>query len=1423
MRPNSGEIHGLSGNAEPGEISLARLISEGNTAEPKQTLLTTNCQMDPVHDPCILCLTLTYHPQNLGLPLTVMCKIMTPTKTRVLRALIDPGSQITAIKKSTAAELGLQGPSRTLKFGACGAHKFEIKNMMAVNFKIASLDENFISHSIEAITMPKVTCDIGHIKIDPQDYSHLKTIKFSEKLPMDDKTTTEVQLLIGQPHTTQLFKALITGGLYEPAAALYKIGNCLAGTANPDDREPTVFATGEILEEDPIEEIKAWFSFENIGIEDPATSNQLTAEEQRAEELMQQHTYYDDQHKCYHTRLLWSDQPIEYTNVRRATAAATRVVKRFSKDNQAWDSIQKVYQTNLDLGISEPVPSHDLKKTSGFHYICMSMVFKPESSTTPVRPVFNANQEFGDNKTSFNKKLLEGANYLPQLASLLLKFRYYPNVALLDISKLYSRIRLPDEDADYQRFFWSEKKMGPNEDHATLKSYRQTRLIFGSRSSPFQAQWVLRKHADTHQNFYLKNCTYLDDIFVGDAAPQKVAEELKKLIWILHEGDFPPQKIVSNHSEILSDIDASQRGPVDVHKIYGQSWDLQDDLLTLNFTKEKMPVMKKTFTKRECLSQLMKIFDILGIAQPYTLIAKLIYQKSCILKVKWDDELPSPLQENFQKWVLDLPLLSQIKINRCVLPPTGGKLLYLASFSDASDVAIGVNVYVVSEDPNGGLHSNLAFVKAKVLPLNQTTKKSWTTPRGELAAAQLSARAANYVAEALTTVVGYKPKIYFFSDSAITLYRLKKPSATFMMWVANRVEDIQNTTDITNWKYVNTLENPADISSRGCSLSELMNSSLFYNGPEWLTKKNHLFVDISEIFQDENSEEEKQEFKGPHMNVLFSKSDEEDVIKNILEKFNNWGKAIRIVGWIMRWRKNVIRDQSCKTDLRSNFTLRSKQKKKLQITYDELFLSPKEVTEVEHLFFRYSQSQEFAEEITILSEGGKISKNSSIKKLLPFWDEDMKVLKHQSRIVGYQPIILPKDHLITRLYIHYVHQQFGHSGPSLTLYKVRKRVWVTSGRLQVKKAIYKCACRKTILLNERMGQIPEWRTQDPQIWSRVGTDVFGPLYVKSDQEDEPKAIKTFGILYTDLVSRGVFIDLLYSADTEGVLRSVRKLTSLYGSAKIYYSDNASYYKKASLEIKQFMAKINWPKVRKQVSLWNGQWLFSTEAAPFRNATSERLVSTIKESLRKIIGKSVVCFSELSTCLMEISAYINQRPIGFLTSDSQDDMQPVSPSLLTIGREIEPLGEYCGKDPTLQELYHHRMKTINNFIKNWTSLYLQQLSPTKKWLEKNPYKIKEGMVLFIKDENKMKDLWKTGIVTKVIRSKSDNIPRTIQLRTATSKKIVRPIQKCAMPEWQITDEEDDQPTSHLLKITEIAFPELNNKDIQQLWRGGQCRV
>ena len=451
-----------------------------------------------------------------------------------------------------------------------------------------------------------------------------------------------------------------------------------------------------------------------------------------------------------------------------------------------------------------------------------------------------------------------------------------------------------------------------------------------------------------------------------------------------------------------------------------------------------------------------------------------------------------------------------------------------------------------------------------------------------------------------------------------------------------------------------------------------------------------------------------------------------------------------------------------------------------------------------------------------MKEGSEFDKQSKIKKLLPKLDTNTELLLHSSRIAGYEPIILPKDHTVTKLFIHDIHKKFGHSGPSLTLYKARKRVWIINARQAVKKSLYKCSCRKNIMLGEQMGKIPNWRHENPTIWTRVGTDVLGPFFVKNkclkcNKKDDNHLNKTFAILWTDLVSRGVMVDLLDSADSEGVIRSMRRLTATYGAASVYYSDNGSYYKKANIELKNFMASIDWPKIRKEISKWNAQWIFATAASPFRNATSERMVRSIKEGLAAVIKKDTLTFPELSTVLLEISAYINNRPIGFLSDDCNDDMKPISPSLLTIGREIEIIGDYQGKNPSLKQLYDYRTKVVTNFLKNWTALYLQNLSPTTKWLKKNPYKIQPGMVLFIKDENKLRALWNKGVVTKVIHSKHDNIPRTIELRTSTGH-VTRPIQKLAIPESQILDEDIEVETSNKrVDINSIAIPEINNRD------------
>ena len=86
-----------------------------------------------------------YMPKNLGLSETLLCNIIAPSgKVRTVRALLDGGSQITALKRSVAKDLNLKGVNKTLIVGTSGAQTLEYPNELETCFKLASIDNKFI-------------------------------------------------------------------------------------------------------------------------------------------------------------------------------------------------------------------------------------------------------------------------------------------------------------------------------------------------------------------------------------------------------------------------------------------------------------------------------------------------------------------------------------------------------------------------------------------------------------------------------------------------------------------------------------------------------------------------------------------------------------------------------------------------------------------------------------------------------------------------------------------------------------------------------------------------------------------------------------------------------------------------------------------------------------------------------------------------------------------------------------------------------------------------------------------------------------------------------------------------------------------------------------------------------------------------------
>ena len=70
------------------------------------------------------------------------------------------------------------------------------------------------------------------------------------------------------------------------------------------------------------------------------------------------------------------------------------------------------------------------------------------------------------------------------------------------------------------------------------------------------------------------------------------------------------------------------------------------------------------FTKRSVLSIAAKVFDPLGLLEPFTVKAKMMLQELWKQKVSWDSQLPEKLKPQWWTWFEKLENVSLIQIRR---------------------------------------------------------------------------------------------------------------------------------------------------------------------------------------------------------------------------------------------------------------------------------------------------------------------------------------------------------------------------------------------------------------------------------------------------------------------------------------------------------------------------------------------------------------------------------------------------------------------------------------------------------------------------------------------------------------------------------------------------------------------------------------
>ncbi|GFW68730.1 integrase catalytic domain-containing protein [Trichonephila clavipes] len=318
-------------------------------------------------------------------------------------------------------------------------------------------------------------------------------------------------------------------------------------------------------------------------------------------------------------------------------------------------------------------------------------------------------------------------------------------------------------------------------------------------------------------------------------------------------------------------------------------------------------------------------------------------------------------------------------------------------------------------------------------------------------------------------------------------------------------------------------------------------------------------------------------------------------------------------------------------------------------------ISKDEIQNAEYFWLKCVQSEFYSAEILALKQNEQLRSSSEIKSLVPYLDEN-NLLRLTGRLLEADlcfgekhPVILPRRCKFTELLVIREHERIGHCGVSATLTQLRKKYWIPKGRQLVKTMIRIClVCKKYSAkpANQLSGQLPRDRITQSPPFQVVGIDFTGAILVKDNQGTR----KSYVSLFTCAVTRAVHLELVSDMSTKCFLLALRRFLARRGNCKVIYSDNARTFKAAERELTYFANILKDSEFQSFVADKGILWKFIVERAPWWGGFYERLVKTIKDPLRKILGRALLTFEELSTILSEVEVIVNHRPLTYVEND-----------------------------------------------------------------------------------------------------------------------------------------------------------------------------
>ncbi|CAO4359944.1 unnamed protein product [Caenorhabditis nigoni] len=889
------------------------------------------------------------------------------------------------------------------------------------------------------------------------------------------------------------------------------------------------------------------------------------------------------------------------------------------KDLQAYDEI---IQQQLSTGIIEVVP--ETETNNGPHYyIPHRVVVKQDSLTTKLRIVLDASSH-QRNEQSLNDCIFPGPSILKSIVGILLRSRTTPYLLIADLEKAFHQVRLQSEHRNVTKFLWlKDISKPPTPDN--IITFRFTRIPFGITASPFllAVTILLYMALNPHPiNDKITQNLYVDNVTFTPSTLQEVLADYRASKDVFRSMHMNLREFMCNDKTILAQIPEEDRAKSSTCKFLGHSWNAEQDTFTI---KIAVPPPGHP-TKRQLASFQASTFDPLGLIAPIIVAIKSLMAKVHEANIKWKDPIPDHLMEEYEA-IRAMFTETTFTVPRQVTPLNGYNKVSLVIFSDATLEHYAMCAYLRFECADGTVESRLIFSKSKVRPTNTA---NLTIPRMELLGLLIAANAAVTLVDELNIDIS---SVTFFCDNTSVLHWITHQKS-LDPWVQKRVKSIHRVRQILEdknlqptFRFVPTNENPADIATRGATLSELKPISLWNNGPQFILLSIQLWPQTLE-----KSPKDPHEF---HCYVLG--------ITILQNPIHHDMPALESPDRNTRYPQRPYLYQSQHMKQFALAAIASDEVRKRNITY-KYIIKDHYLDSESTLAVRVPECREIEKD----KDGIYKYCNSYVNK------------KHKN--MPKNLIYILRQHKLAELITMDSHKSLLHQGPKDTMRDINQRYWIpklTALARKIRKHCVTCKRRHGRPYKYPYAtELPSIRTQTCRPFQHVGLDYFGPISYKTAVGSTGKL---WVMLVTCLITRAVHLEVVPDNTTCSFLLAMRRFIGRRGTPKTILSDNAPAftlgYDMLNTDIRSMVNSsqtLTCYLASKEIDIKQ-----ITPFAPWQGGTYERIVALVKNMLYKTIGRLHLSYIEIESLIIECEGILNSRPIT-MNPISMSDTEAVRP-------------------------------------------------------------------------------------------------------------------------------------------------------------------